>query len=288
MVSQWQCIRPNIGTWYGSFMQFSSDGKLVKDTPSVLTLAETELGKTMTLTLVRSPASEPEKVNNLTFTAPGPAPYVYFFENGAFAQGSSQWSSFGQFGTEFSLKVSEDQRVRYVIMYEGTPSYTSRIKYVTLICETGTEGKKFSASNMTTQQLFGQWKGTVEVLNNGGALEQRGSSEWTFGEDLQLFCQEALEKGKQSLSVAAQLEETENNVVALKGTDSTELDYQLMNLPNGAYCLLPQEIKKDCAFRIEVGWKSVEGVRARFIRYYDTRGVWTRSALIEDRLQNNR
>ena len=74
MVSQWQCIQQNIGTWHGSFMQISPGGELVKDTPRVLTLEETELDKTMALTLERFPAGEDKKVNRLTFTAPGPAP----------------------------------------------------------------------------------------------------------------------------------------------------------------------------------------------------------------------
>jgi len=281
MVSQWQCIQQNIGTWHGSFMQFSSECELVKDTPSVLTLAETEPGQTMDLTLVRYPSDEPEKVNKLTFTAPGPAPYVYFFENGAFAQGSSQWSSFGQFGTEFSLKVG-DRRVRFVVMYEGTPSYTSRIKYVTLICETPSADSEFPEPQTTPQQLMGQWRGTLDVLNSSGELEDSEASQWNLSEDLELFCQESFAGEKQVLSASGDLSD---NVVLLKGIDETTLTYQLMMLPHGAYCFLPQEIKKDSAFRIEVGWRSAEGERTRFIRYYDSRGVWMHSALIEGRLE---
>jgi len=279
MVSQWQCIQQNIGTWHGAFLQFSSDGELVKDTPSVLTLEETEPGKTMELTLVRSPSDGPEKVNKLIFTAPGPAPYVYFFENGAFAQGSSQWSSFGQFGTEFSLKVG-DRRVRFVVIYEGTPSYTSRIKYVTLICETPSAESEFPEPQMTPQQLMGQWSGTLEVLNSSGELENSETSQWRFNEGLELRAQESFAGEKQTLSASGELSD---NVVLLKGTEETALTYQLMALPHGAYCLLPQEIKQGCSFRIEVGWKSAEGERSRFIRYYDSRGVWMHSALVNDK-----
>ena len=52
---QWDCIRQNIGTWHGSFSQFSPSGELVKDTPSVLTLEETDPGKIIFLTLDRFP-----------------------------------------------------------------------------------------------------------------------------------------------------------------------------------------------------------------------------------------
>ena len=118
--SQWECIKENIGVWQGSFMQFSPEGELVKDTPSVLKLEETEPDQTMVLTLERMPADEPKKVNNLTFTYPGPAPYTYFFRCGAFSQGSSQWSSFGQFVTEFSLKVCDLDLLLFLSVPEET------------------------------------------------------------------------------------------------------------------------------------------------------------------------
>ncbi|MEL6456600.1 MAG: DUF3598 family protein, partial [Cyanobacteria bacterium J06623_5] len=116
MLSQWQCIQQNIGTWHGTFAQFSPDGDLVKETPSVLTLEETQPGQRMQLTLERTPDGGTTDITRRSFSAPGPAPYVYFFESGAFSQGTAQWSKFGQFGAEMSLKVG-DRRVRFVIMY---------------------------------------------------------------------------------------------------------------------------------------------------------------------------
>ncbi|NJM99106.1 MAG: DUF3598 family protein [Phormidesmis sp. RL_2_1] len=78
MKSQWQCIQENIGTWHGSFTQFDADGQQLKDTPSVLTLAETEPNKTIQLTLERTPANGSPDIICRSFSAPGLAPYVYF------------------------------------------------------------------------------------------------------------------------------------------------------------------------------------------------------------------
>lgn len=301
MTSQWQNIRQNIGTWHGSFTQFSPDGRQVSDTPSVLTLEETEPDKTMALTLTRTPADGPEKVNRLTFTAPGPAPYVYFFESGAFAQGSAQWSSFGQFGTEASLKVG-DRRVRYVIMYEGTTRYTSTLKYITLICETQIGGTPFSEPALMPEQLLGRWRGTAEILAAATGQFTAGTSDWQFTQSLALICKESADAANAdganiahqpqpalTLVSESQATLTSENVLPLKevtteeaAESNTALAYQLMLLPKGAYCLLPQEICREQAFRIEVGWLGDDGRRARLIRYYDNRGVWVASSLIAD------
>ena len=37
MLSQWDCLLKNIGTWEGSFTHLSAEGKEIKDTPTVIT-----------------------------------------------------------------------------------------------------------------------------------------------------------------------------------------------------------------------------------------------------------
>ena len=268
----------------------------MKETPSVLTLEETKLNQTMALTLERKSQGEPKKVNNLTFTYPGPAPYTYFFESGAFSQGSAQWSSFGQFVTEFSLKVG-DRRVRFVVAYEGTSSYTSALNYVTLICEAQTGGTPFRAEPVALRQMMGTWQGKGEMLSAvSGSFANSDGSQWqlaTRGEQvLKLQCKEQLEKSTQAIEMtgdapvsnaASAAQAAAQTVVPLTDNDIT---YQLMLLPNGAYCLLPKEIRRDSRFRIEVGWLNEENERSRFIRYYDNRGVWTHSGLLTDTLSS--
>lgn len=296
MISQWACIRKNIGTWHGSFTQFSPAGEQVKETPSVLTLEESELGEKMQITLVRSPQNESTSTITQSFIYPGPAPYVYFFETGAFAQGSSQWSAFGQFGAEMSLKV-QDQRVRFVAMYEGTSSGTSQIKYVTLIRETKGKKTPFTEPSLTPEQLLGRWVGKVSALSATIQPMTSGTSDcrfdysqgWLSHERLDSTdpaTEKTLEKTPEktlSLAVESPLEAASTSApMILQGA----LTYQLMPLPNGAYCLLPKIIFKGTAFRIEVGWLQATG-RSRLIRYYDSRGVWMQSALIEDSIKDS-
>jgi len=275
MLSQWQCIQQNIGTWYGSFTQFSPDGEQVKDTPSVLTLEETEPDKTMQLTLKRTPPGGETNVTKRSFSAPGPAPYVYFFESGAFTQGSAQWTAFAQFGAEMCLTVG-DRRARFVIMYESSVSGSAQLKYVVLIRETQTEDAQFGESMMTPAQIQGSWKGTLSALHATMAPATTGSSQWELDQD-SLSCRDEAGENTQKLQLSLEQNDSDK-VVLLKG----ELDYRLMTLPNGTYCLVPSEIEQATEFRIEVGWLREDGERSRLIRYYDSRGVWTSSALIED------
>ncbi len=288
MKSQWDCIRQNVGVWHGSFTQFSAEGKRVKDTPSVLRLEETELNEKMQLTLERMPAGESPNTVQRTFSAPGPAPYVYFFESGAFSQGASQWRPFSQFGAEMSIKVG-DRRVRFVVMYESTAEGTSQIDYVTLIREAQEKGVQFEQPDLSVRSLLGRWIGKVEVLHAAMTPLSEGDSQWQF-ENSKLASDEQFGELKQSVCLSG--EETDLTVdgpVVLQGA----LPYRLMPLPNGAYCLTPQTIRKGEAFRVEVGWlwgagrcsdgSDGDGLRSRLIRYYDAQGVWTHTALIEDK-----
>ncbi|MGB3788799.1 MAG: DUF3598 family protein [Phormidesmis sp.] len=280
MLTQWRCIQQNLGTWYGSFTRFSAEGEPVKDTPSVLTLQETEPDKTMQLTLKRTPPGETTEVTTRSFSAPGPAPYVYFFESGAFTQGSAQWTAFAQFGAEMCLTVG-DRRARFVIMYESGVDGSAQLKYVVLIRETQTEGAHFLEPAMTLDQMTGEWTGTLSVLHATMEPMTTGASEWRF-DRASLCCQDTFGETAEKLSLTKEQNGSDGgsagNVVRLKG----ELDYKLMTLPNGTYCLVPGAIAQAAEFRIEVGWLRQDGMRSRLIRYYDHRSVWMRSALVED------
>lgn len=290
-ISQWQCIQKNIGEWHGAFVQFSPTGQQVKVTPSVLTLKESEPGKTMVLTLERTTPAGETDITRQTFHYPGPAPYVLFFESGAFAQGTPQWSAFGRFGAEMSLKVG-DKRVRYVVMYEATQQYTSQLKYVTLIGEIQkqgtTDGTAFDADALTISQLLGDSAGCSSVIRATEPLTTAptitGTSQWTLSAEGALTCKEVVGDREQSLTLVTDGPPTSDPVISFHGATEADLTYQLMLLPKGGYCLLPTEIRKEKSFRIEVGWRSPAGDRTRLVRYYDTRGVWMESALIKDHI----
>lgn len=277
MLAQWQCIQQNVGIWYGSFTKFSPAGEQLKDTPSVLTLEETEPDKTMQLTLKRTPAGGTTDVTTRSFSAPGPAPYVYFFESGSFTQGTAQWTAFAQFGAEMCLTVG-DRRARFVIMYENDASGSTRLEYVVLIRETKTKGAQFGEPAMTLAQMTGSWKGRLSALHATMEPATTGFSQWQL-DHASLSCQDNFRENTEKLLLTLEKSDSDK-IVLLKG----ELDYRLMTLPNGAYCLVPSVIEKATEFRIEVGWLQEDGERSRLIRYYDSRGAWTTSALIEDQL----
>ncbi len=239
MISQWRCIQQNIGTWHGSFTQFSPEGDQVKDTPSVLTLEEIEPGEKMQLTLERSPASGSKDITQREFFAPGPAPYVYFFESGAFSQGSSQWAAFGQFGAEISMKVG-DRRVRFVVMYDSGSDGTSSIKYVTLIRETQAGGTQFTEPDMTLTQLLGQYTRSMSVLHATLEPMSVGTSLWTFmwtSEQAGLTAKETVARETiASENISEKNDETKLQTLLLKSNYSEQALHGRASAKSGISC----------------------------------------------------
>jgi hypothetical protein len=164
-------------------------------------------------------------------------------------------------------------------MYESSVSGSAQLKYVTLIREIKTEGDQFGEPKMTPAQIQGHWKGCLSALHATMAPATTGSSQWELNQ-ASLNCRDEFGENAQTLKLSLEQNDSDQ-IVLLKG----ELEYRLMALPSGTYCLVPSEINRATEFRIEVGWLR-EGERSRLIRYYDNRGVWVHSALIEDSLQD--
>ena len=278
MKSQWDCIRKNLGEWHGSFTQFSSHGDELRDVPSLLKLEETSAG-VIRLVLIRTPPGESASEMQRTFTQPGPGPTVPFFDTGAFAQGSTFWSSHSRNGAELALTTPE-RRVRLVMMYAGLGG-RSRLSDVTLIRETQAGSQASESSALTVAQLLGTWEGEgVSILPDGRIFE---------GVKSQLVVERRGDRLEQSL----RFDEGNGSSDILRSKahiDGCRLLFedgpfpvQLLMLPGGASANGPLEFPSGQAFFLEAGWMVEPGVRQRLIRRYDSRGDCQGVTLIRER-----
>jgi len=272
-LSQWDCIRPNLGEWYGTFTQFSPTGERVKATPSVLTLVEDRPDENMQLTLVRTPSDAPPQTNRIAFSAPGPAPYVVFFPSGAFSQGPLQRQGWRDFGAELALNA-ETQRLRSVQMYDSDLSGNGVLRYVTLITEhRDLDNAQAQAPSPTLADLSGEWTGearfqsadTSRPLLHGQSRYQLIDSQsqgWQCHSEIVTSAGEMLLQDSQSDLVSATDQQLSNGQV------------QLLLLPGGAVCSLPYRLLANQPFTLELAWLLAPERRQRLIRQYDASGSW--------------
>lgn len=298
MHPQWDNIRKNLGEWYGSFAQYSSDGVWVKETPSVLTLVEDQPDQQMTLELKRTSPGGITDTTVRKFSYPGPAPHVYFFETGAFSQGARRYHS-GQFGAELAL-TQANQRRRCVQMYAGNADLTSHLAYVTLIQEQRGEPVADYLPPLTLADLQGSWQGQAKVVSAqtaSGDLSRSVPAEpsaWHLNcappiEDLirdpiepSVEYQATIGKIYQQTIVATA------NVATPKGQRliaQKDAPWQMLLLPGSTYCILPQQIYPDRPFTLEVGWLIAPRRCQRLLRCYNAQGEWTHLILAIDEKQ---
>jgi hypothetical protein len=155
MHTQWQCLIKNCGVWQGQFQQYSPTGEPLSGQPSVVTLQLTPDGKTM-----RQTVQVGDQTRVLEYASLGRS--VAFFANGAFSQGSTQFTPVGEFGAELGL-IHGGQRLRAVVLYDQ-----GKLTGITLIPEHLPDHAPIDPSPLTAHQLQGQWRGeTTEIYPDG-------------------------------------------------------------------------------------------------------------------------
>ncbi|MEM9164085.1 MAG: DUF3598 family protein [Cyanobacteria bacterium P01_F01_bin.4] len=292
---QWDNIRKNLGEWYGSFAQYSPDGTWVKATPSLLTLVEDQPDQQMTLVLERTPPNGITDTTVRKFSYPGPAPYAYFFETGAFSQGALYYQP-GQFGAELAL-IQANQRRRCVQMYAGSADRTSHLAYVTLIQEQRGEPVVDCLPPLTLADLQGGWKGQAKVVSAQTASEKLSKpvpsepSAWhlnlcappikdSIGDPIEPLVEYQATIGEiyQQTIVATPQGQ---RLVAQKS-----VPWQMLLLPGSTYCILPQQIYPGRPFTLEVGWLIAPRRCQRLLRCYNAQGEWTHLIFATDEKQD--
>lgn len=273
MTSQWDCIRKNLGEWQGSFTQVSPQGQLLGDTPSRLTLVETEADR-LQLTLIRQPPGQAPTELVRSFSKPGPGPLVPFFETGAFCQGSSYWSPGGQTGAELALTAPE-RRLRLVLLYAGSSSGQSQLSDITLIRESRAGSGATESPKLTLAQLLGTWRGRSVSLFPTGRQSEAIASELTLQQEGDLLKQ-LLRIGERAIPSSGRIQ---GDIITF---DSGPQPVQVLLLPGGGSATCPRQVQPQQPFFLEVGWLLDASHRQRLIRHYDAQGNWESVTLVQE------
>ncbi len=273
MSTQWQGLLQNLGQWQGSFTELSPEGDLCRETPSQVTLTLSADPKTIDFCLQRFPSDAPAQETHLHFTYPGPGRGVPFFPQGAFSQGSLQWSPLSQFGAELAM-IWGDRRLRLVLMFDASP----QLSRITLIREHRADAGAEASSSLQISDLVGDWQGEALTLYaDGRDLETTPTALTVAVSRGQLH--QRLHFGDHTLETVGDI--TGSQIAFVDGTQPRYLQL----LPGGASCLYPQAIAAGQPFFLEAGWLIEANLRQRMMRSYSAHGEWVSLTLITERRQ---
>lgn len=266
---QWANFLKNLGEWRGSFTLFSPNGRVLRDTPSLLTLTGRDNNSKVRLALqFFSPdTGEPDGERVLEYDSIGTS--ILFFESGAFSQGSLQWSPVSQFGGEFGF-VAGDRRSRLIQLFQQ-----GQLDQVTLIREQRAGTHASERSPLVVEDLIGDWQGEAVSLYPDWRDPARYSTRLVVEREGDRLHQQ-LQWGETVFDSTAQIQGA-SLVFSERG-----MPIQILLLPDGASSTCPQSIKTGQPFFLEAGWLVEPHVRQRLIRHYDERGCWTHLTLVTE------
>lgn len=269
MLSQWNCFLKNLGEWHGSFTRFSPQGEETEDTPTIVTLEGLNDNQSVHQVVRYLPSDEPPRDVMVDYSDLNRS--ILFFEDGAFSQGSMQWSPYSTFGGEFGL-LNGDHRLRMVELYNSL----SKLERVVLIREKLPESITPERPLLTVDSLIGEWKGNATTLY----ADLRNPDTYTT------YLQITSKNERQIEQKLAFGDRIINSTAKVDGSrllfEAGALPIQILLLPDGASCNCPLEIKSGHGFVLEMGWLLEPNRRQRIIRNYNEKGTWTSCTLVTE------
>jgi hypothetical protein len=276
MQSQWECLRPNLGEWHGSFTRFSPQGELIENTPTI-SLEELQDKRAIHQTVRRLPPN----TSNTALEIQDERQYsplekdVLFFDNGAFSRGSIQVTPGSEFGAELSL-IDRNCRLRIIQEFDRT----GRLDKLTLIREKRVGATMVERPALTADDLLGEWQGeAVKIYADGHSSDTYPTKLQFERNNSGQFTQQIAIRGPETHNVRSTAR-TEGSVLYFDGGPRP---YQVLLLPDGASASFPQQVKEVGRLFLEVGWLLQPNLRQRLIRSYNDRGEWTALTLVTER-----
>jgi Domain of unknown function (DUF3598) len=266
MENNWGNFLKNLGEWEGSFTQVSTDGELLADTPSILTLEGLEDNQLVRFRVRRfatSMSEQPTVDNVQEYRSLGRQ--AVFFDTGAFSKGSLQVAPFSEFGAEYGFG-SGDRRSRLVQLFGKQGSFAS----LTLIREirSGTDGAM--RPDLTVAQLVGKWVGTAHTVYADWQAPETTAVSLEIKE-VDGCLQQQLAFGSRSISSTARIEGNRLHF------EAGATPRRVLLLPDGMSSNTPLQISHREAFFVEAGWLLSDSERQRLIRSYNEKGEWISS-----------
>lgn len=267
--SQWDYLLRNLGVWEGSFTRLSPQGSVVEDTPTVVTLAGIHNNQTVRQTLQYFSPTTKELTQEKVLEYSSLNPSVRVFDDGAFSQGSIQFSPVAEFGAELGF-ISGDRRLRLVELFTK-----GDLSSLTLIRERRQQTIAPERPALTVAQLLGDWHGEAVTFY----------PDWRdpdhFPTTLSIW-QEGDRLHQQITAPQIQLTSTATINGSTLMFDQGNYSVQVLLLADGASANTPLTIPRGKSFFLEAGWLSDDRRRQRMIRRYDAQGAWSSLTLITE------
>ena len=283
MSEQWNYFLKNLGEWHGSFTRFSPQGEVTTDTPTLVTLEGLNDNQNVHQVVRYLPPNEPSRDVVVDYDSLNRS--IVFFPNGAFSQGSMQWSPYSTFGAEFGLIDNEygdgSRRLRMVELYNSS----SQLERVVLIREKLPNSNVPERQTLTVDRLLGEWQGEAVTMYADLSSPSRFSSQLKIEQLDNNHLQQSLSFGDRGAYPAGN--RTISSTAEIKGSRllfaNSDLPTQIILLPDGASCNCPLEIKLGHNFVLEMGWLLKPDIRQRIVRSYNEKGNWVSCTLVTER-----
>lgn len=274
MSNQWQYFLKNLGEWQGSFTRFSPAGKEREDIPTIVSFEAKDNNTRVHQIVRRLPPNKPPEEKHWEYTSLNRS--ILFFENGAFSQGSIQWSPVTEFGAELGL-IAGDRRLRLVQLFNKE----GKLEQLTLIREklAGTDAPE--RPSLAIAQLVGEWQGKATTIYPDFRPPRVATSEIKIAyiDDKHIIQELTFNQDNNSHTITSQAR-IEGSILYFEDKKPPK---QILLLPDGASCLCPLYITPRNSFFLEAGWLINPQERQRLIRHYGEKGEWTSLTLTEER-----
>lgn len=272
MSSQWECLLQNLGEWQGSFTQFSPQGKLLEDIPTVVSFQGLDNNQTMRQIVRRLRPNQPVEEKVLEYSSLGRG--VMFFEDGAFSQGSIQFSPFSEFGAELGL-INGDRRLRLVQIF----TKTGHLDRLTLIREKRAGTATADRPHLKVDDLLGEWQGEAVTLYPDWRSPETYPTKLRIDRSNgQLTQQITIYEGSSQRNISSTARIEDSCLYFDRGPQPN----QVLLLPDGTSANSPQQITAGQSFFLELGWLLQPNQRQRLIRRYSDKGEWSSLTLVTE------
>ena len=271
MTTQWERLLKNAGTWAGSFAQFSAAGALLTETPTEVALLPFDGNNAMRQEIRRYPPGESAQETVLEYRSLGKG--VLFADDGAFSQGSIQWSPVAEFGAELGL-IHGTERLRLVQIFQRE----RRLSQLTLIREHQQGTQPTERPPLSVAQLVGTWQG--EAVTVYPDLQPQDTYPTRL--DIRAVGADQLQQTL-SFGQSPPIQTTATLHGKTLRFDQGKQPVTVLLLPSGASATFPTEIQAGQPLFLEAGWLIEPGLRQRLIRTYNAQGTWVSLTLVTER-----
>ena len=271
MINQWNCFLKNLGTWKGSFTHLSTEGKEIKDTPTVVTFEATPDNQAVHQEVHYFPKDQPPSDLKVDYTPNSLSQDLIFFDNGSFCRGNTRWYGYGNFVSELGL-IECDRRLRTVNIYNNSIN----LNRIVLIREKSPDSTTPERPQLKVADLLGEWQGKAVTIYPDSSEPKISTTHLIITQKDHNYIEQQLSFGNSKITSTARVDGSRLLF------ENSELPIQILLLPDGCSCNCPLKIKSGHSFVLELGWLLQANKRQRIMRNFDRQGTWIGSTFVTE------